>query len=268
MISCLRSAPSHRNPIKAATKTRKDTHEYGRHSLITTESFGPSPLCATSPCFTIVIVAAGTSVIVMGPLRVVVPVGVLMIVGPVVVIHPFGEQELLVGQHPPPSSSRHSKYEGRHFGSAFQDASHTRSASLALQQYILDGVRDVERQVISTGQQMSYILSASIPDIQWLWWTHRLIVCFATGLLITACLIRHFHWRPSDPTAISAERHELSQRKVGHDFMVFHSRFIVSDLQETLSSEINIIVVRRKNNSHGHSQQQYNCAGTKPTAFS
>jgi hypothetical protein len=79
----------------------------------------------------------------MGSLVVVVPVGGPMTVGPVITRQPFGEQVVFAGQHPPPSSAKHSKYEGRHFGKAVQDASHSNFVSVELQQYMLDGVREV-----------------------------------------------------------------------------------------------------------------------------
>lgn len=82
-------------------------------------------------------------------------VGAPIVAGPVTVMQPFGEHRVLIGQHPPPSSSKHSKYEGRHFGSAIQVPSHPRFASFELQQYMFDGVRGFGWQAILMGQQIS-----------------------------------------------------------------------------------------------------------------
>lgn len=165
LFSGTRPTRNHKNPIRAATNTRNDMHEYGRHSLTITESFLPTPLCATSPCFIIVAVAAGTSVTVIGPVGVV-PVGGPIVVGPVAVMQPFGEHKLFIGQHPPPSSAKHSRYEGRHVGSAVQELSHANSVSFKLQQYIFDGVSGVGWQDILTGQQISYALSNSAVHVR------------------------------------------------------------------------------------------------------
>lgn len=110
---------------------------------MTTESLFPTPLCATSPCFVIVAVAAGTSVTVTGAVGVAVPARAPMVVEPVVVMQPLGEHRVFVGQHPPPSSAKHWKYEGKHFGRAVHDPSHSTFVSFELQQYIFDGVREV-----------------------------------------------------------------------------------------------------------------------------
>ena len=114
--------------------TSMAVHEYGRHSLNRTDSFGPTPLCAISPCFTNVAVAAGTSVTVMGTVLVVVPVGEPMVVGPLTAMQPFGEQRVFVGQHPPPSKPRHSKKVGMHFGVEVQDPAQSKLVLFELQQ--------------------------------------------------------------------------------------------------------------------------------------
>lgn len=90
------------------------------------------------------------------PVAVAVPVSALMVLGFVVVMQPLGEHRVFVGQHPPPSSVRHWKYEGKHVGSAVHDPPHSNSISFELQQYMLEGVRAVEWHAILTGQQISW----------------------------------------------------------------------------------------------------------------
>ena len=85
-----------------------------------------------------------------------------MVVGPVVVMQPFGEQNVFRGQQPPPSSTKHAKYKGRHVGIPVGDSSHAESVSVELQQYMFEGVRGVEWQLILTGQHMSCVLLACI----------------------------------------------------------------------------------------------------------
>lgn len=69
--------------------------------------------------------------------------GALMVVGFVTLMQPFGEHKVFVGQHPPPSNSKHSKKLGMHFGSSVRDPSHPKAISFELQQYMFDGVNGV-----------------------------------------------------------------------------------------------------------------------------
>ena len=128
------------NAINTATSTRSHADEYGMKRVDTIEPLDPLSICATSPSFVTVDVAAGAStivlVIVIGDPTLLVPeydievelaadVAILLAVAsrdvPTIEalrirMHPFGEHMSFFGQHPPPAAAGHSTIDARHLG--------------------------------------------------------------------------------------------------------------------------------------------------------
>lgn len=154
------------NPIRTATHPKRLKDEYGTYKAITIDSFIMlDDTCSISPSFTIVMVAAGASMMVLvtvtgvprtfgegeegeeSEVELKFPVAVefegdaLIIDVGLVCMHPFGEQTSSAGQHPPPVSAEHTTIEDMQAGGFFSSAWHWYSVSVELQQKMPDGVR-------------------------------------------------------------------------------------------------------------------------------
>ena len=67
----------------------------------------------------------------------------LIVDGPELCMHPFGEHSVSLGQHPPPVSSEHCTVEGKHFGGAASVDWQSEIGAVELQHMIFDGENGV-----------------------------------------------------------------------------------------------------------------------------